>query len=221
MISKFRRLLPFLPLVVPACCPTAPAPVAKTGQRVVLVNGFAERGSIFNTLQQRLEKRGIEVYAPPLRHPDGRGGLEKLASHLKKDIDRRFGPDAPISIISFSMGGLVSREYLQNQGGAARCENLITISSPHHGTLAAWTYPSQGVRDMRPGSPFLKHLGETENQLGKMTVVSYRTRLDLIILPSRSSVWDRAVNIEYPVALHPMMVTSRRVVDDIEKRLVK
>ena len=221
MISKLRRLLPFLLFLVPSCCPTAPAPVATTGRRVVLVNGFSETGSIFNMLQKRLEKRGMEVFAPPLKHPDGRGGLENLARHLKQDIDRKFGPEAPISIVSFSMGGLVSREYLQNQGGAARCENLITIASPHHGTLAAWTYRSQGVREMRPGSPFLKHLQETEDHLGKMTVVSYRTPMDLVILPPRSSVWDRAENIEYPVALHPMMVTSQRVVDDIEKRLVK
>lgn len=221
MISKLRRLVPFLLLGAPSCCPTAPSPVAKTDQRVVLVNGFHETGSIFNMLQKRLEKRGIEVFAPPLKHPDGRGGIENLAKHLKQDIDKRFGPEVPITIIGFSMGGLVSREYLQNQGGAARCENLITIASPHHGTLAAWTYRSQGVREMRPGSPFLKHLQETENHLGKMTVVSYRTRLDLVILPARSSVWDRAENIEYPVALHPMMVTSQRVVNDIEKRLLK
>jgi len=222
MISKLRRLLPFLLLVAAtSCCPTAPAPIVKTGQRVVLVNGFSETGSIFNMLQKRLEKRGIEVYAPPLKHPDGRGGIENLAKHLKQDIDKKFGPDVPISIVGFSMGGLVSREYLQNQGGAARCENLITISSPHHGTLAAWAYPSQGVREMRPRSPFLRHLGETESQLGKMNVVSYRTRLDLVILPPSSSVWDRAENIEYPVALHPMMLTSQRVVADIEKRLAK
>jgi triacylglycerol lipase len=221
MTPKLRRLLPFLLLGVPSCCPTAPAPMGKTGQRVVLVNGFSETGSIFNMLQKRLEKHGIEVYAPLLKHPDGRGGIENLARHLKRDIDQRFGPEVPISIVSFSMGGLVSREYLQNQGGAARCENLITISSPHNGTLAAWTYPTQGVREMRPGSPFLKHLRETEGHLGKMTLVSYRTRLDLVILPPRSSVWDRAENVEYPVALHPMMLTSQRVVNDIEKRLVK
>lgn len=220
MISKLRYFLAFVLLVVPSCCPTAPAPVVKTDRKVVLVNGFSERGSIFNMLQKRLEKRGMEVYVPPLKHPDGRGGIANLATQLKQDIDRKFGPRTPVSIVAFSMGGLVSREYLQNQGGAARCENLITVSTPHHGTLAAWTYPSQGVREMRPGSPFLIHLSETEAQLGKMNVVSYRTPLDLVILPPRSSVWDRARNIEYPVAMHPMMVTSLRVIDDIERRLV-
>ncbi|MEX1049058.1 MAG: hypothetical protein WED15_06000, partial [Akkermansiaceae bacterium] len=48
---------------------------------------------------------------------------------LKADIDAQFGTSEPISIVAFSMGGLVSRHYLQQLGGAARCDKLITISS--------------------------------------------------------------------------------------------
>ena len=219
-----RLILTFLPLAtVPACCPVALPTVAQppANQRVVLVHGFMETGSTFKMLRQRLEKRNVEVLVAKLKHNDGRGGLENLATHLKQDIDREFGPKAPISIVAFSMGGLVSREYLQNQGGAARCENLITVSSPHNGTKAAFCYPTVGVRQMRPGSDFLINLHKTQDKLGKMPVASYRTPLDLVILPPSSSVWDRAENQEYPVILHPMMLTSTRVLDDIERRLVK
>lgn len=172
-------------------------------------------------LRKRLEKRNVQVLVAKLKHNDGRGGLENLATHLKQDIDKEFGSKAPISIVAFSMGGLVSREYLQNQGGAARCENLITVSSPHNGTNAAFCYPTQGVKEMRPGSPFLRNLHQTQDRLGKMPVASYRTPMDLVILPPTSSVWDRAENLEYPVILHPMMLTSNKVLNDIEKRLVK
>jgi hypothetical protein len=34
-------------------------------------------------------------------------------------------------------------------------------------------------------------------------------------------VWDRAVNIEHPALLHPLMVTSNTVISDIEKRLLE
>ncbi|HEX7262418.1 MAG TPA: alpha/beta fold hydrolase, partial [Luteolibacter sp.] len=184
------------------------------------VHGFMETGSTFKTLQQRLEKRGFECYAPRLLHTDGRGGLENLAAHLKQDIEAKFGQQQPISIVAFSMGGLVSRHYLQNLGGAARCKNLITVSSPHNGTKAAWIYPSQGAKEMRPGSSFLTKLHGTQDRLEKVQVASYRTPLDLVILPPTSSVWDRTENREYPVLLHPMMLTSRRVLDDIERRLI-
>lgn len=197
--------------------PAPPPPVP----RVVLVHGIFERGKNFKMFQQRLEKRGFECYVPHLTPSDGRGGLERLAVGLKRDIDAKFGPDAPISIIGFSMGGVVSREYLQHLGGAARCKNLITIASPHHGTLLAWAYPTLGAEQMRPGSEFLARLERTQDRLEKVRVTSYRTPMDLVIVPPSSSIWDRAENLEYPVILHPLMLNSPKLLADVERRLLK
>jgi triacylglycerol lipase len=218
---RLHHFLSLFLFTAPFCAAGSPSELPLAGRKIVLVHGFLETGSTFKMLRKRLEKRGAEVLVPRLKHNDGRGGLENLAVHLKQDIEKKFGPEAPIRIVAFSMGGLVSREYLQNQGGAERCENFITVSSPHHGTNAAWCYPSQGVKEMRPGSSFLNRLRQTEARLGKMPVTSYHTPMDLIILPPTSSVWDRAENLEYPVILHPMMLTSRRVLDDIAQRLEK
>ncbi len=221
MNLSFSRLLAILALIVPACCPQKPIVRSHTERRrVVLVHGFLETGSLFKTLKRRLQDRGVSVFVPSLRPIDGRGGLAQTAANLKQDIDARFGPDAPISLVGFSMGGIVSREYLQHHGGTARCQHLITVSSPHHGTRAAGLYPSQGVKEMRPGSPFLENLERTEDRLGKIPVTSYYTRLDLVILPATSSVWDRAENIEHPALLHPLMLTAKPVLDGIEKRLM-
>lgn len=187
--------------------------------RVVLVHGFLETGSALTNMKRRLEKQGYQCLVPKLRHSDGRGGLEPLAEGLKQDIDAAYGPNQPIQLIGFSMGGIVSRYYLQNLGGARRCDKFFTISSPHHGTWTAWMYPTKGAAQMRPGSDFLAQLAHSEPELGDMPVVSYRTPMDLIILPTRSSVWDRAENLEYLVPLHPLMVSSSRVLGDLEKRL--
>lgn len=189
--------------------------------RVVLVHGFLENGNTFRTLRKRLEKQGVECLVPKLRPSDGRGGLEALAARLKVDIEAAYGIEQPISIIAFSMGGLVSRHYLQNLGGATRCEKLFTISSPHQGTQAARFYPTRGAEQMRPGSRFLANLEATETKLGNMPVVSYRTPLDLIILPATSSKWNRAENLEYPVLMHPLMLTSAAVLTDLERRLLE
>jgi triacylglycerol lipase len=189
-------------------------------RRVVLVHGFLETGSSFRHFKKRLEKQGFECLVPKLRPSDGRGGLEALAAGLKQDIDAAYGPEQRISIIAFSMGGLVSRQYLQNLGGAARCEKFFTISSPHNGTNAAWLYPTKGAEQMRPGSEFLAGLEQSQSRLGAMPVVSYRTPMDLIILPPVSSVWERAENLEFPVLLHPLMLTSNAVISDVERRLL-
>lgn len=190
-------------------------------KQVVLVHGFAERGSSYTWMKERLERRGIECLVPRMRPADGRGGLANLAAGLKRDIDRRFGDQSPIAVVAFSMGGIVSRYYLQELGGAARCDTLITISSPHHGTQLARCYPTQGAVEMRPGSRFLADLEATEHRLGDMALVSYRTPMDLIIVPPSSSIWDRAENIEYPVILHPLMLSSNKLISDIERRLME
>jgi triacylglycerol lipase len=220
MKTRLSKFLAAIFLAVPSCAPT-PAAARPRVQRVVLVHGIFETGSAFKTLKKRLEKRGFECYVPRLKPSDGRGGLNNFASRLKQDIDTKFGTQEPINIVAFSMGGIVSRQYLQVLGGADRCENFITISSPHHGTKAAWLYPSQGATEMRPGSPFLANLRKTQDRLGKIPVASYRTPMDLIILPPTSSIWDRAENVEYPILMHPLMITSDRVITDIEQRLLK
>jgi triacylglycerol lipase len=219
MKLTLRRFSAALLLAIPSCAGTAPPPPPVP--RVVLVHGIFENGRSYKYMRKHLEKRGFTCYVPKMVPSDGRGGLENLATNLKEDIDAHFGTNEPINIVAFSMGGLVSRYYLQNLGGATRCKQLITISSPHHGTKAGWIYPSKGAEQMRPGSQFLTDLKTTEGNLGKMPVASYRTPMDLIILPPTSSVWERAENIEYPVILHPLMVTSNRVIDDITRRLEK
>lgn len=200
--------------------PIVPAEVNGT-RKVVLVHGFLETGNTMKYMCQEFERSGYDCEIIRLRPSDGRGGLVKLAAQMKRDIDARFGPAEKISIVSFSMGGLVSRHYLQNLGGARRCAKFFTISTPHNGTAAAFLYPTQGVRDMRPGSEFLRQLAATEENLGGIPCVSYRTPLDLIILPSDSSIWPRAENRSYNVLAHPFMLTSPPVLRDIQQKLAK
>jgi triacylglycerol lipase len=198
----------------------SPALPASAARHVVLVHGLFETGSSFKLLKQRLERHGIQCLVPKLQPCDGRGGLERLATQLKNDIDTACGPTQPIAIVGFSMGGLVSRYYLQNLGGATRCQQLITIATPHHGTDSAWYYPTLGAEQMRPDSRFLTDLARTQDKLGTMRLVSYRTPMDQVIYPPESSVWDRAENIEYKILLHSMMLTSNTVMTDIERRIL-
>lgn len=197
------------------------APAAPKVTHAVLVHGIFQSGYSFRMLKTRLEKRGIQVLVPKLKPRDGRGGLDQIAAGLKQDIDAAFGPKQRIAVVGFSMGGIVSRHYLQELGGADRCDTFITISSPHHGTQTAWLYPTKGAEQMRPGSPFLSDLEKSENRLGRIPVVSYHTPHDLVILPANSSVWDRAENVSFNVALHPLMLYSNPVLTDIERRLAE
>jgi triacylglycerol lipase len=188
-------------------------------RRVVLVHGiFQNDWRCFGFLRHDLEQRGIECLVPSLKPADGRDGLPVMARQLQREIEARFGQERVV-VIAFSMGGLISRHYLQELGGSNRCDGFFTISTPHHGTKAAHLFYGEGARQMRPGSAFLTRLATTEDRLGDMPVISYRTPADLIILPSTSSEWARAENIRVPCPLHPMMTFSPRVRRDILQRL--
>jgi triacylglycerol lipase len=201
-----------------AMMPTASA-AAPASRDVILVTGFLDRGSIFNPLKRHLEARGFRCHVSSLKPGDGRGGLEAIAGVLKEEINTACGPTRKISIVAFSMGGLVSRHYLQELGGAARCETFVSLSTPHHGTLAAWLYPSEGAVQMRPGSEFLAKLAAGEDRLEGVRVSSIYTPADLVIVPARHSEWARAENHRVPVALHNLVPVSRGVMAEIVRQL--
>ena len=195
-------------------------PLKNPIMNVVLVHGFMEVGGNYRMLHKRLHKKGIGCLIVRLTPRDGSGGLEKLAQQLKEQINKAYGTEKRFSMVGFSMGGLVSRYYLQELGGAKRCDQLITLSTPHHGTRVAKLYPSKGARQMRPGSDFLKNLEKSEDKLGDMPIASYRTPYDLIVLPTSSSIWKRASNHSFPILLHPWMLDSDRVLKDVVGRLL-
>jgi len=224
-MKRLLSLLAFVSgLLLPSCVPSLPASetgTLKDGRaRVVFVHGIFQNGNLsFGLLRHRLEDKGIACYAPSLKPADAHEGMEKLAEQLKAGIDRLYGPKERISIVGFSMGGLVARYYLQELGGAARCDALYTVATPHHGTQTARFYGGKGSNELLPGSDFLKTLDQSQDRLGKIPIVSYRSPYDLVILPHDSCVWDRAENIEVPVLAHPLMTRAGPVVDDIEKRI--
>lgn len=216
-----RLAIVFLSLLLASCAFPVVPPQKGATKQIALVHGFMESGNSMQFMCEQLETSGYDCQIFHLRPSDGRGGLEPLAARLKRDIDARFGTKSKIDIIAFSMGGLVSRHYLQELGGAPRCAKFITISTPHHGTSVARLYPSKGAQEMRPGSDFLKRLAATEDRLAGIRCISYRTPFDLIIQPTDSAFWPRAENHSYPVLIHPFMLVSQPVIMSIQHILAQ
>lgn len=182
---------------------------------VVLVHGILDSELSMFYMRRRLEKAGYHCIAPTLKPNDARLGLADLSSKLKTVIDEKVGPSARFSIVAFSMGGLVARHYLLENGGAERCNTFVSISSPHQGTWLAFCYPGKGSREMRPNSPFLTALQEREHALSGVKCFSYRTPLDLIIVPARSSEWSIATNRQMFCLAHPFMIINGKVADRV------
>jgi triacylglycerol lipase len=123
---------------------------------VILVHGIADRNFVFREMASYLSARGWLVHSLNLCPNNGQEKLENLAYQVGNYIKHVFPPSQPIDLLGFSMGGLVTRYYLQKLGGCDRVQRYISISAPHHGTLMAYFLPYLGVKQMRPGSAFLR-----------------------------------------------------------------
>lgn len=200
--------------------PTMTAAQPMPVKRVVMVHGiFQNEWRCFGHLRRELEAQGVECICPSLKPADARNGLPALAEQLKKAIDEKWKPGDRFVLIGFSMGGLIGRHYLQDMGGASRCDGIITVATPHYGTRTAWMWYGEGAHQMRPGSEWLQRLAETESKLGKMPAVTYRTCADLMIVPSRNCDWARAENVRVACPIHALMSCDPDVRKDILSRL--
>lgn len=177
---------------------------------VVLVHGIDDTASKFNTMRGFLESQGWPTHALSLTPNDGRVGLEHLAKQLSTYIESTVDAHQPIDLIGFSMGGIVSRYYVQRLAGIQRVQRFITLASPHNGTWLAYLRNNAGAAQMRRWSTFLAELNGDVEMLSQIQFTSIWTPLDLMIVPAHSSRLPVGDNLQIPVMSHPWMVRDAR-----------
>lgn len=170
-------------------------------------------------MSAQLERAGRRAYTLDLMPNNGDLGLDQMALQIGDFAAKHFGAEQRFDLLGFSMGGIVSRFYVQRMGGIQRVRRFITVSSPHHGTWTAWLWGSPGIRQMRPGSAFLRDLNKDCDILQRVGFVSLWTAFDLMILPAKSSVLPVGQSIHVGVFAHRLMVTDSRVLALTEKIL--
>jgi triacylglycerol lipase len=198
--------------------PKTPVPPHPDRNPVLLVHGFADSQRNLRWMARHLQREGWEVHLLSLTPNLGQKGLEPLAGQIDAYARQEFGTRR-FDLVGFSMGGLVSRYYVQRLGGLDRVDRLVTLSAPHNGSLLANLVPNQGCREMRPGSPFLRDLASDADKLEALKFTSFYTPFDLVILPPSSSEMPQARNVRLMVAAHPFMVLDRRCLRAVAEAL--
>jgi len=83
---------------------------------------------------------------------DNRVAARKLQKFIQDQLPRwrsySGAKDAQVILVGHSMGGLVSRYYLEVLGGWRDCAAVITVGSPHRGAVGAIDALSNGVKKM-------------------------------------------------------------------------
>lgn len=188
---------------------------------VLLIHGIDDTIALFYRMTAFLQSKGWAVHSIDLTPNNGDEGLDKLAYQIDNYAKQTFAPDQPFDLIAFSMGGIVSRYYVQRLGGIQRVQRFITIASPHKGTLTGYLRPNTGCNQMCRGSQFLRNLNHDAAMLERINFTSIWSPLDLMIVPASSSQLGIGKEIIIPVILHPLMVTDSRVLSAISKALIE
>jgi len=177
---------------------------------VLLVHGINDTGAVFNKMAFSLRQQGLSVHTVDLIPNNGSEVLEKLAQQVANYVNDTFATAQPLDIVGFSMGGIVSRYYIQRLGGINKVQRFITISSPHKGTIIAYGTWLAGAVQMRPNSDFINDLNADFKMLKQLNFTSIWTPYDLMILPATSSRLGIGKEVTIPVILHPLMLTDTR-----------
>jgi triacylglycerol lipase len=188
---------------------------------VLLVHGIIRTSAVFRRMSTYLTQQGWSVHSFNLTPNNASLGLDQLAIQVANYVDKTFAPEQPIDLVGLSMGGLVTRYYVQRLGGIDRVQRFITIAAPHQGTRMAYLLPRLGCIQMRPGSPFLEDLNQDASMLERLNFTSLWTPWDFIIVPASSSQMPVGREVKVSVFAHAFMARHSHCLQAVKSALLE
>lgn len=182
-------------------CPANP----RRGPPVLLIHGYGCNSGYWRAMSKALRAAGITHHAIDMEPVFG--SIDDYPPRIAAAIEelcRDTGCER-IVLVAHSMGGLAARAYLRDFG-VHRIAKVVTLGTPHHGTVLAQFGLGTNSREMhwrinaeaRPGSEWLCRLVQREDPALYRLFVSVYSHHDNIVAPQDSSVLPGADNI----ALH-------------------
>jgi len=196
---------------------------------LVILNGFLDPGiggaMVSSIVRHHVSDTRIITVAYPLNF-----SFEECRKKVIEAVDRAYpSADATqttqVDVIGLSMGGLLAR-YCAAPGADHKRLNvcrLFTVSAPHQGAVRAVALPPllQMQLDMRPNSPFLHHLEQSEEEAHYEIIPYVRLEDDIIgpkyAAPKGSDPWW--VPNQPLHHAHIGAATDPRIMADILRRL--
>jgi triacylglycerol esterase/lipase EstA (alpha/beta hydrolase family) len=190
-----------------------------TGKRnpVILLHGFAMNRTNWIWLGRRLASRGIgPLYGTSYFSPQA---VRRSALQLKRFVERVLAREDAnhVDIVAHSLGGVVARYYIERLGGKKRVGRLVTIASPHRGTILGRIGLVPSAREIAHGSPLFDDLGTPSPGVAYTSIWS---RADAIVQPPESaSIAPAGEDRVFDDLGHLSLLMSPRVLDAVAERL--
>jgi triacylglycerol lipase len=160
--------------------------IEAAGTPILLLHGIMDNRSVFTVFRRSLRRRGFGV-VHAVNYSVFTEDIRTAAHRLHQQVEelRELAGAERIHIVGHSLGGMIARYYVQRMGGSAAVDTLVTLGSPHAGTLAAHLFPTPLARQLRPGSDVIAELGRPAPSCDTRFLVVW-SRMDQMVLPQRN-----------------------------------
>jgi triacylglycerol lipase len=182
---------------------------------LLLIHGYQCNRGFWFWLRPRLEAAGWTVATHSLEPVFS--DIDAYAEGIARRIDDVLAAtgSSQVILIGHSMGGLASRAYLRRHG-RDKVARLVTLGSPHHGTLLAPFGLGPNARQMRVNSPWLQALAAPLPP-GSVSIYSCH---DNYVFPQRAgSTLEGATNVAIGGVSHLGMAFSPRLLGHLMEAL--
>lgn len=194
----------------------APAPAPRP---IVLIHGVLCNDGVWFALRRHLGQAGIgPVYT--LNY----GPMFASTEHFALQLDARIAAVRAatgaerVVLVGHSLGGLVARAYLR-RFGTAHVSRLITVGTPHHGSVFAWLFPGWCLAQMRPGNAWLVALNRDEGIPASVPMTALWSRHDTMVAPQASAMLGGAQNVALVGIGHNALLRDRQVLGTVTSEI--
>jgi pimeloyl-ACP methyl ester carboxylesterase len=182
---------------------------------VLYVPGYGAPPFHSRYLRSRIAVEGFDVaeVSLPLLQT---GDVRKSAATLAEEVQRcRYEFDATkVNIIGHSLGGIITRYYLQKLGGWKYVNKAVYLATPHRGVYwAVFGWMTKAGRQIMPTSKLIKEMNSDPSRCRRIKCLSIISNFDEMIIPRESGILDCGYNklVNWPVG-HWGLVFSNKAI---------
>jgi triacylglycerol esterase/lipase EstA (alpha/beta hydrolase family) len=197
-LRRFASQLPAMGLTQLASYGMSGAVPPQNGERlVVFVHGLG--GSRGNFLPMLFFFRAMgRQRCLPMSFEDS-SSVSSMAAQLRAAILEADAEGLGVDLVCHSMGGIVARVALEDAAVAGKVAHLVTLGTPHSGSLLARYAQTEKILDLRPDSELMERLSGQIPWGGvpeMPPLTAFWSREDMVIMPPEAACVEGAENIQ-------------------------
>jgi triacylglycerol esterase/lipase EstA (alpha/beta hydrolase family) len=215
-LSAFVWRMPFLPNI-----PMEQPSQSSHNLAVLMVHGYGCNRAMWLKFSRGLATHGYASEAINLEPPLGSiDDYPLLIETGVKALIEKTGATR-IAIVAHSMGGLACRAYLNSKSVTEneRIFKMVTLGTPHQGTVHASLGQGQNTRQMRRQSKWRDALADSERSTDIAKMVCILTHHDNIVAPQSMQTVPGAKTIELHGIGHVALAYSDKVLQLVVNEL--